>query len=178
MATVRDDHLDVEPTNPERRCTPLSVATHSLHENASPTLHEEPGGLLDATHCQFTPLTDRAVRISGMTWKTRDYDIKLEGAECIGFRAITICGTRDPILISQIDSYLQTVREDVAMRATGFGVSPEKYQLVFHVYGKDGVMGAAEPVKQISSHELGIVVEVLSETEEDARAARRQADRL
>jgi hypothetical protein len=73
-------------------------------------------------------------------------------------------------LISQIDSYLQTVREDVAMRATGFGVSPEKYQLVFHVYGKDGVMGAAEPVKQISSHELGIVVEVLSETEEDARA--------
>ncbi len=170
MATVRDDHLDVEPTNPERRCTPLSVATHSLHENASPTLHEEPGGLLDATHCQFTPLTDRAVRISGMTWKTRDYDIKLEGAECIGFRAITICGTRDPILISQIDSYLQTVREDVAMRATGFGVSPEKYQLVFHVYGKDGVMGAAEPVKQISSHELGIVVEVLSETEEDARA--------
>ena len=79
-----------------------------------------------------------------MRWRTRPYDVKLEGAEFIGFRAITICGTRDPILISQIDSYLQTARDDVAMRAANFGVSPEKYHLVFHVYGKDGVMGAAE----------------------------------
>ena len=36
--------------------TPLSVATHGLHENASPTIHEEPGGLLDATDCEFTSL--------------------------------------------------------------------------------------------------------------------------
>ena len=170
VATVRPDSLEVEPANPARRCTPLSVATHGLHENASPTVHEEPGGVLDATNCEFTALNDRAVRVSGMQWRTRDYDIKLEGAEFIGFRAITICGTRDPILISQIDSYLQTVKEDVEARAIGFGVSPEKYQMVFHVYGKDGVMGAAEPVKHIASHELGIVVEVLSPTEEDAKA--------
>ena len=170
IATVRPDHLEVEPTNPARRCTPHSVATHGLHENASPTLHEEPGGLLDATHCEFTAVSERAVRVSGMQWRTRDYDVKLEGAEFIGFRAITICGTRDPILISQIDSYLQTVKDDVQSRASGFGVSPEKYHLVFHVYGKDGVMGAAEPIKQITSHELGIVVEVVAPDEEDAKA--------
>jgi hypothetical protein len=156
--------------NPMRRCTPLSVATHALHENASPTLHEEPGGLLDATDCTFTAVSDRAVRVSGMQWRKRPYDIKLEGAECVGFRAITICGTRDPILIGQIDSYLQAVRDDVAARAAGFGVSPEKYHLVFHVYGKDGVMGAAEPVKQVVSHELGIVVEVVAANAEDAKA--------
>lgn len=170
MGIVREDHVEVEPMNPARRCTPLSVATHGLHENASPTLHEEPGGLLDATDCEFIAVSDRAVRVSGMRWKTRPYDIKLEGAELIGYRAITICGTRDPILISQIDSYLQTVRDDVALRAGNFGVSPEKYHLVFHVYGKDGVMGAAEPVKQFTSHELGIVVEVISPDEEDAKA--------
>ena len=170
IATVRADHLEVEPTNPARRCTPLSVATHSLHENASPTIHEEPGGVLDATDCEFTAVSDRAVRISRMQWRTRDYDVKLEGAEFIGFRAITICGTRDPILISQIDSYLQSVRDDVQARAAGFGVSPEKYQMVFHVYGKDGVMGAAEPVKHSTAHELGIVVEVVSPDEEDAKA--------
>jgi hypothetical protein len=146
------------------------VATHGLHENASPTIHEEPGGLLDATHCEFTAVSERAVRVSGMQWRTRDYDVKLEGAEFIGFRAITICGTRDPILISQIDSYLQTVKDDVQSRSSGFGVSPEKYHLVFHVYGKDGVMGAAEPIKQITSHELGIVVEVVAPDEEDAKA--------
>jgi hypothetical protein len=170
LATVRDDHVELEPVNPARRCTPLSVATHSLHENASPTLHEEPGGLLDATDCEFTAVSDRAVRVSGMRWKTRPYDIKLEGAENVGYRAITICGTRDPVLISQIDSYLETVKDDVAARATGFGVSPEKYQLVFHVYGRDGVMGAAEPVKQFTSHELGIVVEVVAPDAEDAKA--------
>jgi len=170
MATVRTDHLEVEPMNPARRCTPLSVATHGLHENASPTIHEEPGGLLDATDCAFTAISDRIVKISGMQWRTREYDVKLEGAEFIGFRAITICGTRDPILICQIDSYLQTVRDDVQMRAVGFGVSSEAYHLVFHVYGKDGVMGAAEPVKHSTSHELGIVVEVVSQNEEDAKA--------
>ena len=170
LATVRDGHVEVEPTNPARRCTPLSVATHALHENASPTIHEEPGGLLDATDCDFIAVSDRAVRVSGMRWKERPYDIKLEGAEFVGFRAITICGTRDPILIGQIDSYLQTVRDDVAMRASNFGVSPEKYHLVFHVYGKDGVMGAAEPVKNFTSHELGIVVEVVSPSAEDAKA--------
>jgi len=170
IATVRPDHLEGEPVNLARRCTPLSVATHGLHENQSPTIHEEPGGLLDATDCEFIAVSDRAVRVSGMQWRTRDYDIKLEGAEFIGFRAITICGTRDPILISQIDSYLQTVRDDVQARASGFGVSPEKYHVVFHVYGKDGVMGAAEPVKHIASHELGIVVEVVAPDEEDAKA--------
>ena len=170
VATVRGNDLEVEPANPARRCTPLSVATHGLHENASPTIHEEPGGLLDATHCEFTALSDRAVRVSGMEWRTRDYDIKLEGAEFIGHRAITICGTRDPILIGQIDSYLQTARDDIAARAANFGVSSEKYHLVFHVYGKDGVMGAAEPVETITSHELGIVVEVVAPDAEDAKA--------
>lgn len=168
LATVRHDSVEVEPTNPARRCTPLSVATHSLHENASPTIHEEPGGLLDTTDCEFTAVSDRAVRIDGMQWKERPYDIKLEGTEFRGFRAITICGTRDPILIGQIDSYLMAVREDVKSRASAFGVTEDKYQLVFHVYGKDGVMGPSEPVKQFRSHELGIVVEVVADDEEDA----------
>ena len=170
MVTVRPDHVEVEPASPARKCTPFSVANHALHENASPTIHEEPGGLLDATDCTFTALSDRAVKVAGMRWTTRPYDIKLEGAEMVGYRAITICGTRDPILIAQIDSYLETVRDDVAGRATAFGVSPEKYQLVFHVYGKDGVMGAGEPVKQFLSHELGIVVEIVAQDPEDAQA--------
>lgn len=170
LGTVREDHVEVEPMNPARRCTPMSVATHGLHENASPTVHEEPGGLLDATDCRFTAVSDRSVQVSGMRWTTRPYDLKLEGAECVGYRAITICGTRDPVLIGQIDSYLQSARDDIAARASGFDVSPEKYHLVFHVYGKDGVMGAAEPVKEIRSHELGIIVEVVAPDEEDAKA--------
>jgi hypothetical protein len=170
IATVRHDHIEVEPVSPKRRCTPLSVATHALHENASPTIHEEPGGILDATSCTFEAVSDRAVKVAGMRWTTRPYDLKLEGAALVGYRAITICGTRDPVLIGQIDSYLETVRADIACRAMDFGVPPDKYQLFFHVYGKDGVMGAGEPVKTIGSHELGIVVEVVAGSDADARA--------
>ncbi len=170
LTIVRPDHIELEPTNPARRCTPFSVATHGLHENASALLHEEPGGILDATDCEFSAVNERRTRVSRMAWRKTPYSIKLEGAELVGYRAITICGTRDPILISQIDWYLQTFRDDVQMRATAFGVSPEKYQLVLHVYGKDGVMGAAEPVKQVASHELGILVEVVATTQEDANA--------
>ena len=38
----------------------------------------------------------------------------------------------------------------------------------FHVYGKNGVMGALEPVKKTRSHELGIVIEAVAPTHEDA----------
>ncbi len=170
IATVRSDHVEVEPANPARRCTPFSVAIHALHENASPTIHLEPGGILDATDCSFTALTERSVKVAGMRWSTRPYDVKLEGAALVGYRAITICGTRDPVLISQIDSYMHSVREDIYGRTTAFGVPPDQYQLVFHIYGKDGVMGAGEPVKQTLSHELGIVVEVVAATAETASA--------
>ena len=170
LATVRPDHVEVEPPNPARRCTPFSVAIHALHENASPTIHLEPGGTLDATDCSFTALSDRSVRVAGMRWIPRPYDIKLEGAALVGHRAITICGTRDPVLIGRIDSYLDAVRTDTVGRCAAFGIGADQYRLVFHVYGKDGVMGAGEPVREIRSHELGIVVEVVAATPEAAFA--------
>src|SRR5580704_3029408 len=107
MVTVRDDSVECEPLNPIRRCTPLSVANHALHENASPIHHIEPGGMLDTEDCRFEAVSDRAVRVSGMRWRPADtYTVKLEGVERAGFRAITICGTRDPLLISGLDAFL------------------------------------------------------------------------
>lgn len=171
LATVREDHVVVEATNPIRRCTPLSVANHSLHENASPCLHREPGGLLDTTASRFEALSDRAVKVSGMVWKPiSPYTVKLEGAELVGYRAITVCGTRDPLLIGQFDRYIQSVRQNVADKAKAFGVAPDEYHLIYRIYGKDGVMGAWEPVQEIRSHELGILVEVVARTQEVASA--------
>jgi hypothetical protein len=168
--TVRPDHIEAEPPNPARACTPFSVAIHSLHENPSPIVHEEPGGLLDTSGCRFESVTERAVRVSGMLWKPQPYTIKLEGAELVGYRAITICATRDPILIDRIDTYLDDVRAEIDRRAAGFGVPASEYQLVFHVYGRDGVMGAMEPLKQARSHEICLVVEVVADTQKKANA--------
>ena len=167
---VRPDAIVAEPLNPIRRCTPLSIANHSLHENASPCIHVEPGGILDTTDCTFEALSDRSVRVAGMRWDAQPYTVKLEGTELVGYRAMTICGTRDPMLIGRFDSFIEQVRQAVADKVGGFGLRADQYRLAFRIYGRDGVMGAGEPVKEIRSHELGIVAEALADTQEIANA--------
>lgn len=168
---VRDDHIVCEPPNPIRRSTPLAVANFALHENSSPIHHTEPGGLLDTSDCVFEAVNDRSVKISGMTWTPAEtYTVKLEGVERAGYRAISICGTRDPVLISQIDSYLEKHRATVSAKAASFGVPPSDYTMVMRIYGKNGVMAAWEPEKAIHSHELGFVIEVVGRTQDIANA--------
>ena len=171
LVTLRDDHLVCEPPNPIRRCTPLSVANFALHENASPIHHTEPGGMLDTSDVSFTPVSDRAVKVSGMRWvPAAQYTVKLEGVERDGHRAITICGTRDPVLIGQIDDYLATHRAKVAAKAAAFGVPPSAYRMAVRVYGKDGVMAGWEPPPAVTGHELGFIIEVVGESQDVADA--------
>ncbi len=170
IGTVLSDCVEVEPPNPERRCTPLSVAIQALHENTSPIMHREPGGLLDTTECTIEALSGRAVRISGMRWEPQRYTIKLEAAERVGYSAITIGGTRDPLLIERINSFLETVREQVAFKTSGFKVRRDDYRLIFRLYGCNGVMGDWEPRHDAAPHELGIVVEAVAQTQEIACA--------
>lgn len=172
LVTVRDDHVECEPPNPIRRCTPLSVANFALHENASPVRHVEPGGVLDTSDVRFDAVTDRAVRVSGMRWQPAGtYTVKLEGVEMTGHRAMTVCGTRDPVLIAQIDDYLAAHRERVAARAAAIGVRAGSWRLAVRCYGRDGVMAAWEPERASQPpHELGFVLEVLAEDQDTASA--------
>ena len=171
FVTVSEGSVECEPTNPIRKCTPMSVANFALHENASPVRHVEPGGILDTTDCVFEAVSDRAVRISGMRWEKSDrLTIKLEGVELVGYRAIAICATRDPVLIATIDPYLVRVREIVAEKTAAFGISAGDYELVIRVYGRDGVMGALEPYKGPLGHELCFVLEAICPTQEQASA--------
>lgn len=170
LATVGADYVEVEPVNPELACTPLSVAVQALHENASPIHHHEPGGLLDTSACAIEAVSPRAVRVSGMRWREEPYTIKLEAAEKVGYSAITFAGTRDPGLIGQIDSFADGVRAAVATKVAALGVSPEEYELVLRLYGRNGVMGAAEPVRETRSHEVGILAEAVAKTQEIANA--------
>ena len=172
LVTIRDDVVECEPTNPARRCTPLSIANHSLHENSSPIHHIEPGGMLDTSDCRFEAISDRAVRISGMRWNPADrYTVKLEGVELAGYRAICVCGTRDPMLIGRLDHFLDSVRAEVATKAAAFDVSPDMYQLGIRVYGRDGVMGAREPLRGALPHELGFVIEVVARDSQEIASA-------
>ena len=144
FVTVREDHVECEPTNPARRCTPLSVANHSLHENSSPIHHIEPGGMLDTSDCRFDPSVIARCAFHGMRWSPADrYTIKLEGVELAGYRSVCVCGTRDPLLIGRLDDFIASVRAEVATKAAAFGAAADSYQLGIRVYGRDGVMAPA-----------------------------------
>ena len=170
MATVAPDYVETEPLNPELRCTPLSVAVQALHENASPIIHKEPGGVLDTSACTIAAHTERSVRVSGMQWHPQPYTIKLEGAEKVGYSAITFAGTRDPGLIGQLETFMQSIRESVATKVAALQVSPEEYQLVLRLYGQNGVMGDWEPIENPTSHEIGILAEAVAKTQDIANA--------
>ena len=44
------------------------------------------------------------------------------------------------------------------------------YLLDFIVYGKNGVMGPIEPQREVSSHEVGIVIDAVADTQDHADA--------
>lgn len=169
--TVREDGVVCEPMG-DRACTPLSVANHSLHENSSPIRHVEPGGILDTSACRFEQVAPKATLVTGMRWEPAEtYTIKLEAAEKVGHRAVTICGTRDPLLIGQLDGFLDIVRELVQSKAADLDIAPAQYRLTIHTYGRDGVMGAREPVQGTNgAHELGFLVDVVADSPDTAAA--------
>ncbi|WP_232467805.1 acyclic terpene utilization AtuA family protein [Bordetella genomosp. 9] len=171
MVTVGEDYVETEPLNPELRCTPLSVAVQALHENASPVIRHEPGGVVDSSECRIEALTDRRVRITGMRWLERPYTIKLEGARQAGYSAIAIAATRDPGLIGQLDSFMAFVRESTATKVRALGIAPEDYQLVLRLYGRDGVMGDWEPHPDDAPTEVAIIAEVVARSQDVANAA-------
>ena len=168
MGYLGEDYFCVEPLNPERQCTPTSVSAHTLYEKSNPYILPGPGGHLDLSECVFTADSDRRVRVTGSKFVPEAVpSVKLEGAKVAGFRTISICGNRDPIFISQIDDILENLRKRTADNLS----ADFDYQLDFIVYGKNGVMGQLEPNTQITSHEIGIVIDVVADTQEHSAAA-------
>lgn len=161
---IGEDYFTVEPLNPARKCTTLSVAAHTLYEKTNPYILPGPGGYLDLTACRFEQLSESAVRVTGSRFVPAErYTVKLEGAKRIGYRTVSIAGTRDPVMISQIDEITAGVRERVA---DNFRDNGWEYHLSFLLYGRDGVMASMEPTPSTEgAHELGIVIEAVADSQ-------------
>lgn len=161
---LADDHFILEALSPQRQCTKLSVAAHTLYEKSDPYSLPGPGGRLDLTESIFEELPGGKVKVSGTKFIPTDgYFIKLEGARLIGYRTISIAGVRDPLMISQIDEIIVRVKERVADNFQDL----QDYQLHVHCYGKNGVMGSLEPHPE-PGHELGLVLEAVAQSQEVA----------
>lgn len=161
MGYLREDCFIVEPTNALRKCIPSTVAAHTLYEKSSPLHIIGPEGMVDVTRCKFEQYNERAVRVSGSKLKRSEtIQIKLEGVSKVAYRTISIAGVRDPIMIKQINECEEHVRKTVASYFNS--IPSQNYRLIFHVYGQNGVMGELEPQKEITSHELCLILEVVA----------------
>ncbi len=172
FATVRDDHFIVEPPNPDYRCDPDSVASHNLYENSTPYELVEPSGVLNTYSARYEAISDRAVKVSGSTFKPAErYTIKLEGAELAGYQSIIVGSVRDPIILHQLDSWLEGLMKAARDRIGSVygGDIAEKYQLDVRVFGKNATMGRLEPETRIG-HEVGLLFQVTAGTQELATA--------
>jgi hypothetical protein len=164
---LRQDGFTVEPLNPARACTETSVAAHTLYEKSHPYLLPGPGGTLDLSASRFRQVDDRTVEVTGSRFvASRPYTVKLEGAELVAYRTVLVCGVRDPRLIADVEQAEAAV---VARTREYFDTIPAAdYQILFHHYGRDAVMGPSEPLRAVLPHEIGMIMEVVAPTQEMA----------
>jgi hypothetical protein len=171
MAVLHEDSFDVFPLREDYRCTPQSVASHTLYENADPFELKEPSGTLRTNNARYEAISDRAVRVSGSEFvHVTEYTIKLEGVRQIGYSTILMGGVRDPYILSQLNSWLAQLDDNIRTRIRNT-VGERRYEIVTRVYGRNGVMGALEPQRcTVGGHEVFILWDVISESQQLSRS--------
>jgi hypothetical protein len=168
MGTIRRDAIRFEPMNPQQVCTPVSVAAHSMYEEAHPHLHRVPGGVVHLEGCTFTQVDERTVEVAGAILKPVELRLKIEGAGFAGYRFVGILGIRDPLTIENLDAFLAFAEERLRSRYPQW-VRDRDYELHTHFYGVNATMKSREPLRADLPHEVGVVIEAVSKDEELAR---------
>jgi Acyclic terpene utilisation family protein AtuA len=163
-AELDQDGFTVEPPNPTFRCTPQSVAAHTLYENADPYHLVESGGVVDTTAAKYEATSDRAVRVSGARFiPSEKYTVKIEGAALAGYRSIVVAGIRDPLVLRQLEPFLSSLRTVVERKIEdSLKLNRDAYTLQFRIYGSNGSLGRAEPCPQVEGHEVGLIIDVVA----------------
>lgn len=164
MGTISHDDVKVTAMHPEQRCTIASVSGHAMYERSNPFEEFFAGGRLDMTRCHYEQLDERTTRITGSRFEPAvKVRVKLEGAGKVGERYVGLCGIRDPYTVANVDRVIAWAREQVRQRFGDTG-----YELHYNVYGRDGVMGALEPLRDKPGHELCVTVQGVAPTKEMA----------
>ena len=160
MGRVEDGAVYLTAMHPEQRCTPESVAGHALYERQDPFREYIAGGYVDMSRCVYTQVDRKTTKASGAVFvESPVCNVKLEGAGKVGERRLCIIGIRDPETTARIDRAVGWSREKLKER---FGAPGERYDVFFHVYGRNGVMKDFEPSAPARPHELCVVVEAIS----------------
>lgn len=167
VAVLHADSFDVFPMRDDYRCTPQSIASHTLYENADPFRLTEPSGTLGTLESKYLAVDERTVNVSGSTFDAAPrYGVKIEGARLAGYSTIVIGAIRDPLIIGQLDSWLARLEGNLRERLRSTVGEGRTYQIVTRVYGRDGVMGDLEPRNIVEGHEVTLLWDVISDSQE------------
>jgi len=171
VAVLHADSFDIFPMREDYRCTPQSIASHTLYENADPFRLVEPSGVLGTLETRYTAVDDRTVNVSGSSFDPAPrYGVKIEGARLAGYSTIVIGAIRDPLIIGQLDSWLDRLDDNLRERLRSTVGDGPRYQIVVRVYGRNGVMGALEPRNVAEGHEVTLLWDVISDSQELSRS--------
>ena len=160
LGRIAEDDIRVTALHPGQRCTPASLASHAMYERRDPFREHVVSGYVDMSDCRYEQVDEKTTRASGARFVPAAVPmVKIEGAGKVGERRLAIVGMRDPYMIANIDTAIAWARARLAER---FG-APEAagWQVFYHLYGRDGVMGPMDPTPPAQPHEIGVVVETL-----------------
>lgn len=164
LGEVAGDYVEVTAMSPEQRCTVASVAGHAMYERSNPYHEFVAGGMLDMTNCHYEQVSEKTTRVTGMEFvPAEELRVKLEGSGKLGERFVGMAGIRDPYTIAHVDEVIEWARTQVRER---FG--DDGWELHYNVFGRDGIMGEMEPLRDKPGHELMIVVQGVAPTKEMA----------
>lgn len=164
LGEITADAVEVTAMHPAQRCTVASVAGHAMYERSNPYYEHVAGGTLDMSECRYEQIAEKTTRITGARFRRAEqFRVKLEGAGKIGERYVGMVGIRDPYTIAHVDEVIGWARDKVRERFGDTG-----YELYYTVYGRDGIMGELEPLRDRPAHELCILVQGVAPTAEVA----------
>ena len=165
LGIIAEDHFLIFPADINKTTNVGLVSAHTLYEKSNPVTLGAPGGAIELQETTFEQYDNRTVKVSGSKFnRIKPYTVKLEGVKKVGYRNVCIAGTHDPLMIKHMDEVIDFVKKKLKRDLAG-RISEDDYQVIFHLYGKDGVMGALEPQKEVTSHELGIIIETVAKTQ-------------
>lgn len=161
LAWVREDSASMEPGHPEMACSPVSIVSHTLYENVNPFCLVEPGITTYTDTSKYEAENDRRVKVTGTRFEKTPYTIKLEGVRFEGYRRVAMAGISDPLILKQMDTFLEKVKEDAFTKIrNGMGLEPEKdYRYRTIVYGNP---------KDPDTETVGVLFDIVTKREGDA----------
>lgn len=152
QAYIYDDHFELRPANPSRKCTVDRVAAHTLYEQSNPYLIYEPDGVCDLTNSIFTQKDERTVSVSGSVFKEAEIKtLKLEGVRCSGYRTICPATIYDPLTVEKFPKIVDTVNAFVKEN-TKNTLPENSYTINYKTSGG-------------SESSLGVIIDVVGQTQ-------------